>query len=426
MAAPPLSGRRPIGRAVLAAVGREARIGVPRLSRPYVEAGVIALGHGVTHWYVNGFFLVVPFITNEYALSYTEAGLLVAYRTVLSAIFNLPSGALVDWLGKRRLVMAVSAAWSGVVYGLVSISPNYVILQLTVALIGIGNITWHPAAMATLVERLPGRKGFALALHEFGANLGDALAPAAIGALLVFLDWREVLRLNLLPGLALALVVWLVVVDPPRPAGHRPDLRIYLAGLRATATNRLLLATAAVSSLRTMSQNVIQTFLPLYLLSGLGLAADAAGFYVALLTLPALVSGLVVGSLSDRLGRKPMMMCSLALSGGLCVLLALAQRGLPFAVALAALGLVLFSIRPVIFAFAMEATSATMGGTTVGLMFGLNTVLSGLSPVLAGLLADRVGLLSAFYLSAGLLLAAATGAALLPAPRRKPALSGVG
>lgn len=396
-----------------------------RLSRPGVEATVIALGHGVTHWYVNGFFLVVPFITDEYALSYTEAGLLVAYRTMLSAIFNLPSGALVDWLGRRRLVMALSAAWSGVIYALVSLSPNYLVLQLMVALIGIGNITWHPAAMATLVERLPGRKGFALALHEFGANLGDALAPAAIGAMLVVVGWRDVLRLNLVPGIALALVVWLVVRDPPRPAGKRPHLRGYLADLRATVTNRLLLATASISSLRTMAQNVIQTFLPLYLLSGLGLAADASGFYVALLTLPALVSGLIVGSLSDRLGRKPLMLCSLGLSGALCLLLALARSGLPFAVTLAALGLVLFSIRPVIFAFAMEATSATMGGTTVGLVFGLNTIFSGLSPVLAGILADRIGLMSSFYLSGGLLLAAALAAALLPAPRRQPALSGV-
>lgn len=385
------------------------------LSRPNFEASVIALGHGITHWYVNGFFLVVPFITDEYALSYTEAGLLVAYRTVLAAIFNLPAGAIVDWLGKRRLILTVSAMWSGVMYALVSVSPTYLLLQLTVALVGIGAITWHPAAMATLVERMPERKGFALSLHEFGANLGDALAPMAIGALLVVLSWRQVLMLNLAPGLVLAALIWLAIADPPRPGGKRPDLSVYLTGLRATVTNRLLLATASVSSLRTMSQNVILTFLPLYLLGGLGLAADTTGFYVGLLTMPALVSGLIVGSLSDRLGRKPLMMTSLALSGVLCILLALARQGLPFIVVLAALGLVLFSIRPVIFAFALETTAATMGGTTIGLVFGLNTVFSAFSPVLAGVLADRAGLSSVFYLAAGLLLGAAVVATLLPA-----------
>lgn len=396
---------------------------VRALSRPYAEAGVLSLGHGVTHWYVNGFFLVVPFITSEYALSYTEAGLLVAYRTMLSAIFNLPSGAIVDWLGKRRTILTLSALWSGVMYALIGVSTNYMLLQATVALVGVGAITWHPAAMARLVERLPQRKGFALSLHEFGANIGDALAPAIIGTMLVAMHWRQVLVLNLFPGVILALLVWMTVVDPPRPGGRRPDLTVYLTGLRAMVRHGPLMAAAGVSSLRGMSQNVVSTFLPLYLIAGLGLAADATGFYVALLTLPALVSGLIVGSLSDWLGRKPLMVWSMALSGVLCGLLAVYKSGPAFAVTLAALGLFLFSVRPVIFAYAMENAPTHMGGTTVGLVFGVNTVFSAASPVVAGMLADRTGLVSTFYLAGGLLLAAASSAALLPAVR-KPAVVG--
>lgn len=386
--------------------------------RRNLELGIISIGHGITHWYVNGFFLVVPYITGEYRLTFAGAGLLVAYRTLLGAIFNIPAGAIVDWLGQRRLVLVLSALWSGLMYMAVGWSPNYFLLQLFVALGGIGAITWHPAAMATLVERLPQRKGFALSLHEFGANLGDALAPLAIGALLVFLNWREVLELNALPGILLAVGLWVLVADRGASGAARPEFRQYLKGAGSLFTNRPLLGLAAVASLRTMSQNILNTFLPIYLITGLKMGSDTAGFYVALLTFPALLSGLVVGTLSDRTGRKPAILLCLLSSGIVMFLLGFSQAGVLFTVSLVLLGLLLFSIRPVLFAYAMEAAPPEMGGTTIGLLFSINTTLAALAPVLAGLVADRVGLLSTFYLGGLLVLAGGLLAFLLP---RKPA-----
>ena len=120
----------------------------------------LTLGHTLVHWYFQGFLLIVPFVIKEFSLSFSQAGLLVSYRTILGAIVNIPAGALVDWLGKRRLILAVSILWSAIIYLMVGLSPNYVILQIMVALVGIGGSTWHPAAMSTLSNRLPSAPGF--------------------------------------------------------------------------------------------------------------------------------------------------------------------------------------------------------------------------------------------------------------------------
>ena len=70
-----------------------------------------------------------------------------------------------------------------------------------------GNSLWHPTAIPTLARRYPERKGYVLSLHGMGGNAGDALAPLVVGALLAVMTWREVMVLNVLPGLVMSLLI---------------------------------------------------------------------------------------------------------------------------------------------------------------------------------------------------------------------------
>ena len=375
---------------------------------------VLTLGHTLVHWYFQGFLLIVPFVIKEFSLSFTQAGLLVAYRTILGAIVNIPAGALVDWLGKRRLILAVSILWSAIIYLMVGLSPNYVVLQIMVALVGIGGSTWHPAAMSTLSNRFPERRGFALSLHEFGANLGDALAPLVIGIMLVTIGWRQVLGINAIPGIALAVALWFLMGKFQESQRINMDFSKYTAGLKSLLTNKLLIKLSGISALRTMSQNVINTFLPIYLINVLAMGSDKAGLMIALLTLPSLASGLVVGTISDKTGRKSAMAVCLWTSAAMMALLGVFQQGYLFMGSLVVLGLFLFSVRPVNFAYALEVTPKDIGATTVGFIFGLNTAFAALAPIIAGIVADRVGAVSTFYLGSALVLGSAILTLTLP------------
>lgn len=374
----------------------------------------LTLGHTLVHWYFQGFLLIVPFVIKEFSLSFTQAGLLVSYRTILGAIVNIPAGALVDWLGKRRLILAVSILWSAIIYLMVGLSPNYLVLQIMVALVGIGGSTWHPAAMSTLSNRFPERRGFALSLHEFGANLGDALAPLVIGIMLVTIGWREVLGINAIPGILLAVALWFFMGKFQESQRTTMNFSKYTAGLKSLFTNKLLIKLSGISALRTMSQNVINTFLPIYLINVLAMGPDRAGFMVALLTLPSLASGLIVGTISDKTGRKSAMAVCLWVSAAMMALLGVFQQGYLFMGSLMVLGLFLFSVRPVNFAYALEVTPKEVGATTVGFIFGLNTAFAALAPLAAGIIADRVGAISTFYLGSALVLGSAILTLTLP------------
>ena len=76
-------------------------------------------------------------------------------------------------------------------------------------------------------------------------------------------------------------------------------------------------------------------------------------------------------------------------------------------VCVAFLGFFHYSLRPIIFAFALDVTPAELGATTVSYVFTSNQTISSVAPLLGGFIADAFGIHYALYLIAGLSLTAA-------------------
>jgi MFS family permease len=172
------------------------------------ELWLITIGHGLTHWYPATFYLLLPLIGNELGLTYSQIGLIMTCQYIASAVANVPGGVLVDTVGRKGLLMALSLFWVGFPYLLISFTHSYAMLLVCISLVGFGNALWHPTAIPTLGSRYPERKGLVLSLHGMGGNVGDAIAPLVIGAALAVFSWREVVVLNVAPGLVVALLMF--------------------------------------------------------------------------------------------------------------------------------------------------------------------------------------------------------------------------
>ena len=380
----------------------------------------ISLGHASTHWYLAAFYLILPYLSQDFQLSYSQVGAIVAARSLVAATANIPSGAIADIFGRKRLMLAIAVIWPAVFYILLGFSPEYGLVLFFAALVGFGNSLWHPPAMSILSERFPERRGFALSMHETGANLGDFLAPIAVGFLMTFLTWRFTLFANVPPAIILLVLVWISVSDERLGKKARLSLRQYGGALRTMFTNRVLLGLSVISATRTMGQNALHTFLPIYLAYEVGLSPATIGLYVGMLTFASLFTGPVMGTVSDRTGRKPILLSGLLLSSILMASLGVSRSGIPFLSALVLLGFFLFSMRPVIFAHALDVTPRDVGSTTTSFLFAMNTAFSAISPVIAGMIADRAGLVYAFYFSGGLVLIAFLTTIFIPSRTTTP------
>ena len=381
--------------------------------RSFRDVWLITAGHALTHWYPATFYLLLPIIGRELGLSFSQIGLIMTCQYVAGAIANVPGGILVDTVGRKGVLMAVSLFWVGFPYLLMGFSHGYVMLLACVALVGFGNSLWHPTAIPTLARTYPERKGLVLSIHGMGGNVGEALAPLAVGALLTWLTWREVVVVNVVPGLVMSLTI-LVMLGTlslgakarKAPEGPTQGLRDYFRGLPVLFRNRNLVLLTTSSAFRAMTQNALLTVLPVYLAYEMGYSPLWVGAGMFALQAAGFAASPIAGHLSDSMGRRSIMMTSMAMTAVVLLLMAFAGRTHFFVFFVAVLGFFLDAIRPVMQAWILETTPKNMGGTSIGILFGAQSLGASVAPLVAGMIADRHGLGATFWFLAGTIVVA--------------------
>jgi MFS family permease len=248
----------------------------------------------------------------------------------------------------------------------------------------------------------------------------------AVGALLTTLSWREIVVLNVVPGAAMSMLILFflgTMTFAPKPKA-KPSVEVndansataadskgqsmgsYVAGLRTLMKTPGLFLLTLSSGFRSMTQGTLLTFLPLYLANEMHYNVFWVGAGMALLQLTGFIAAPIAGHLSDTMGRKNILMVSFGMSGAVLLLMTFAGGSPWFVFLIAVLGFFLYAARPIMQAWMLDATPKNMGGTAIGLMFGMQSGAQAIAPILGGIVADQYGLLAAFYLLAATIIIA--------------------
>lgn len=397
-----------------------------------IAAGGILGAHALHHTFSHGFYVVLPEIYASMGLTPVAVGALEAVRRAGGGVASMVGGFLLDrFQDKRILVLYLSLLSMGVGYVLVGLAPTYVIVLLAVGLVGAAGSIWHPAALGLLSQAFPHRRGFVVSLHRSSGSVGDVVGPLVVGAALAVVAWPTITYSAFPLALASALALWLLLRKASRwrasgrtltPEERRPFAEQFRA-LTELLRGRHLLMLLLVAGLNGLGQGGLLLWLGLYLRDTQGMSSVGIGFHVALLTAVGIVAGPFIGGLSDRIGRKAIIVAILAVKSTLSVLLALVGSGLMFTVLVASMGGVMFGVNALIQAAALDlADGKQLEGSMVGLLWGNNAVFGGVSPMLLGALIASVGYGILFWYLAAANLAAMLAATTLPvlAGRRAP------
>ena len=387
---------------------------------------VMGMGHGAIHWTAGVFYMLLPFIAKTFNLSYAQAGFAVSTFHLAATLTNFVSGPTIDITGRMGAAQVISLLVSIVALALFPFAYMFPLLLVLVVAMAMANNFWHPAAISFLSLRYPGERGYALSIHALGANGGDAAAPVVVGTMLLTMSWQTGAAVSAVPVIFVAaLVAWLAWRERSRakrgtakPASDGLAIADYLQEVGKALKDRAVLILALMAGLRTMTQNGLMAFLPLYLIDDLQVGAVFTGLILSTMQGLGMASAPLGGILSDKKGRKPVVLVFLSLAAVATFVLTFLTTGMGFLIGAGALGFAIFAVRPVIHSWMMDITPPRLGASATSLLFGVQSGLSVLAPTIAGIIADRFGLGATLYLFAAFCAAAVVTT--LAIPHRKP------
>jgi MFS family permease len=361
--------------------------------REKLLVGAFMFGH-FTHHVTNTLLEpLLPLIRDSFGLSYAQSGFLVSAFSVSQGLSQAPVGAMADRVGSRP-VMTIGLILTGAMCFTIGLAGDYV--QLLLLLVGLGIIAgpYHAPAAALLAQVFSSeRRGGVLGMHTVGGNFSFLATPLLAGGLAAAtLTWRTpYLAFAIAPvvaGLALMLVL------PPtnqRSSGGSP-LQVVreLAGVFRVVGPLL---TAAV--LFQMLYAAVNAFMALYLVDARGFERPAAAALVATPYLAGMIGSPLGGTISDRLGRKPVIVTSLVCVGPLVLLLSLAPTPLLIPVMIL-MGLAASLRQPVIEGLLLDRAPVERRATTLGAYYLVAQELGGVAAPVLGILAGLAGIEQAF------------------------------
>lgn len=384
-----------------------------------VLLGALSSGHAAVHWYQQIWPLIIPAIKASLGLTDMQLGALTSVKQFSTSPLMLPSGMLADFFRKRTaIILAAAFLFFGFSHFLVALASTFLWIIPGVALLGVGTALWHPAAIGSLSLRFPERRGSALSAHGVGASIGDTIAPIAIGFLLLTMTWQRFLELQMIPAILLALLFWKGLGPMYRNLEEsRPSLGAFWGDAVNLLKNHVTLAIIGVNVLTSMARLSIMTFLPIYIQDDLAYSALGLGFYWGLLHVMGAVSQPAMGYLSDKFGRKAVLLPSLLLFGVLYLALAVAAPGFQLILVIGALGLFFYALVNVTHATVMDVASSKVQASTLGIVGIFSQFLTVPGPLIAGYLVTNYGTESSFIFAGVLTLAAALLVAVVPIPK---------
>ena len=360
-------------------------------------AVTVVLGHTVKHIYNSGLqSVILAVIKDDLGLSGTQFGLLATSQRVTSGATTMVAGYLGDrFANKSGLMLMLSLAIMGVSFYLLGSAPSYWVLFAVMLLVGIGPSLYHPPAIASLSRKFPDKRGFAISLHGTGGSIGEVVGPVLTGGLitgtyLVAFQWRDVLHLSVFPALFFAVAVYLMMRNIPAAAADAGSLREYGSSLTTLLRRKAMLSLVLVTALRSSGQSAVMGFLPVYLLEDLEYEKVVIGLFMSGAQVTGIVAQPLMGYLSDKFGRKIVLVpCTLAM-GLLIISLRFAEPGLQLVTVVLVMGAFLYSLHTIYIAGAMDVAQGQAQSTVVSLIYGAS-FFGAFSPWVAGWVADQWG-----------------------------------
>jgi MFS family permease len=312
--------------------------------------------------------------------------MIAAASTIPGILVSLPAGSLSDIYGRRRvMVLSLFVFASAPFLYLLVTSPWH--LMLVRFYHGFATAIFVPITNAIIAERYPARKGERISLFSSMTLVGRSAAPFVGGFILLVSSYSSlylVVGASAVCSLLVGLLLFRSSDGDTKDTGERASVGV-VESLRTITTNAKILVTSYVEATQFFTFGAFEFFLVLYA-DSVGLGILGIGFMSGAQLVAVGISKPVFGSLSDRMGRKPVIIgglllgsLSLFIVSGLTGLLPITAMGIIY-------GLGFSAVTSATVPFVTDLVGEESYGCAMGFISTIMDVGQTIGPIVTGIL----------------------------------------
>jgi MFS family permease len=365
---------------------------------------LLALGFGLVG--LDRFIILplFPVMMRDLNLNYQDLGNISAVLALAWGISSIFMGRLSDRIGRRKVIIPSVIIFS-LLAGLSGLATGVGALLLIRAVMGVAEGAFTPTSIAATAEAShPKRLGMNIGIQQaFFPLLGLGLAPiVATQLLLIVPSWRWVFVLVSVPGFLIAWALYRILRDNRQTASTVQHEEVPRTSWMTVLRQRNVLLNVACMFCMLTCLFVISVMLPNYLTDFLHMGMQQMGFVMSAIGFGGFCGMVVMPTLSDRLGRKPVALLS-CLATGLALWLMIQTGAEPvklflllFATTFFNFSMICMTVGPL----TSESVPPALVSTATGLVVGIGEVFGGgVAPALAGYIAQHHGIENTLYLA---------------------------
>lgn len=267
-------------------------------------------------------------IVSEFEMQFI--GYVIAASTIPGILVSMFAGRLSDVYGRKKLLLISTIIFASAPFFYL-FAYNIWILMAIRFYHGFSTAIFVPVATAAIAESYPEQKGKYISSFSSITLVGRFFAPLSGGVILFITNYYYY---GVYIGCAISgMIALFLTLFLYRTRHHDSEtiiptdknsltIKEFLKGFKEVLTNKVILTTSIVQASQYFSYGIVEAFVILYA-DSLNFDAWIIGVIPAILTLMLVVFKPLMGSISDKVGRRLIIIIGLLLGGGISLLIPL-------------------------------------------------------------------------------------------------------
>ncbi|WP_038058405.1 MFS transporter [Thiobacillus denitrificans] len=347
---------------------------------------------------------VLPLFAASLNATPAEIGWIVMASTIPGILISYPAGALSDHLGKRRILLASLVVFASAPFLYLVIETAWQLMAVRFYH-GFATAIFGTVASAAIAERYSADRAAKLSTYSSVTIVGRSVAPFLGGTLISLASFGAVYVACAIAGV-LALGAGLLLKDRQSQPTDKIELPHFWASLVTVLRDRGIMLVSTVEAAQYLVFGAIEAFLALYA-SSLGIPAWQIGVILGVQLVSIVFAKPVMGRLSDRVGRRRVILPGLLIGAVSVALLPYFPSFIGLSILSLAFGIGFATVTSSTAALVADLTRYGRYGSSMGVLRTVMDVGQSIGPVLTGFMVGTAGYASAFTLLAAILVAAA-------------------